>query len=164
MAGYHETFLKGKIAQAYQVLLEHFPQVEYETALKLSKPSQAVKKALFLSPKKCHRAEGLRLFFSGEDSHKVAAVLGFVIEDVVISRVRVGKKTVTYGFDASGPFKQQLVRRFFFRANTLVKKRTSLEELVLVYAGDDPDALIMQVYDLLADAILAIEQLSTEVK
>lgn len=160
MAGYLETFLKGKIAQAYQILLEHLPQTEYKTALKLPVPTRAVKKALGLHLKKRHRAESLQAFFSGEDGHKATAVLGVVTEDLVVAQVRVGKEVVTYGLDALGPFKEQWTKKLFSRSKKLVRRRISFEELMVVYANDDPDRLVEQVYDLLAEAILAIEHLT----
>ena len=160
MAGYLETFLKGKIAQAYQVLLEHFPQTAYETTLKLPAPTRAVKKALGLHLKKRHRAESLRAFFFAEDGHKVAAVLGVVTEDLVVAEVCVGKEVVTYGLDASGPFKEQWIKKLFSRSKKLQRKRVGFEELMVAYTGDDPDKLVEQIFDLLAEAILAIEQLT----
>lgn len=158
MPGYHEQFLQGRIAEAYQVLLEQSPEVQSLTPMELIRPTRSVMKRLAHHPKKVHRAESLKRLCCGTDGGAVTALLvARQVNEVLVTKKR-GKEVIRYGFDTIGPYREQWVRKFLLsRTRRLVRTRISFEELVLEHEGD-PDELVNRVRTILSDVIVAIEE------
>lgn len=159
MSKYKEAFLLERLAHGYTLLRRLVPQAKGKIILK--QPSKEMLRDISTMPKANSRVSHLKsLCLTAGD--KIAAVLLSRFparkEFVAVERRNEAGVTATYGFDGRGPFKEQLEKSFFTRKKKLVRRRISFEELVLACQGGDPDTLVNNIHELIADAIRAIEE------
>jgi hypothetical protein len=164
MSMYHAAFLRQRIGHGYALLLEIDPKIrQRKKSVGFLKPPKALLRSGGLNVKKRHRSDYLRsLFTSG--SCEAAAILRTIPKErsLITTNVYQEGELVAFGIDHLGPFKEQLEKRFLLPGKKLVRRRVSFEELLFVYHDEDPDTLINQVFDLLAEAIVSIEAKYTE--
>ncbi|MBP9728488.1 MAG: hypothetical protein KBD27_03895 [Candidatus Moranbacteria bacterium] len=157
MSKYETSFLRKRMVDAWDACQELSlkpksagPQ-KTPGRLRVKKASKAVAKQLACDPKKKHRARYLRLLFLLEGKR-----LGAILASPPVKQ-RELYITEMYGIDALGPFKERLEKLFLRRGKRLVRRRVSVEELLLTYPNDDPDVLINDILHFIANAINDVE-------
>lgn len=156
MLGYHASFLRNRIVQAYLYLLKLYPDKKKVRPIRLIRVPRMFSRLLITAPKTTQRAAALRAFFSGEGAHAIAAFLATFRGKFPSFVISVDGNDVEYGFDARGPYRREEKKPLFSRVKKLVRTQVSFEELFFRH-GQDPDLLYEQIFDLLASAVAAVE-------
>ena len=145
MSGYFESYMSGKIAQAYEVLLGRFPETERIEKLSLTDAPPDILCDLRFTPQQRLIARELRELFSGSDGHKIAALTRLAKESIVITQTRSTHGDTQYGIDRDGPY-----QLFFPKKLPLIRKkrpvlcRISFEELC--FSTERPKEVYLAVY------------------
>ena len=166
MSKWQTSFLRKRMADAYGLCQELLPESKRSAVsqkklgrLRVKKASKATVKQLACDPRKKHRARYLRLLFLLEGKR-----LGVILasppvrqRELEVAIVTQAGGPISFGIDGLGPFQERLEKLFLRRGKRLVRRRVSVEELLLVYPGDDPDVLINDILHFIANAINDVE-------
>lgn len=156
---YQETFFRKRIGHGYAVLMVLAPGTN-------TRPFKGVKSSRdhgemgIRHPKRLQRAVFLQDLFEAK-GREIGAMLRscFVpAHELITTRLGTRENRVTYGIDHGGPFVERFEKRFLMPKKKLVRRRVSFEELVMVYRGEDPDQLVNDIRNFIAEAIGALEQ------
>jgi len=146
MSGYIESYVSRRIAQAYQVLLERFPEAEKMTGLKLSAAPRQITESRAFRPMMRLVSSELRKLFSEESGRQLAVVLTLSDHGAQALLTEENEDgVVQYGIDHLGPYRLFHLKKLPFRSRRApVLTRISFEELCLCVG--DPKEVYGAVY------------------
>lgn len=153
MPGYVESYVERRVAQAYQMLLERFPEAEKMPGLKLVTVPRRITARPDFRPMMRLVATELRQLFSGEGGRQMAVVLALSDKQTIVLTVQEDKERhIQYGIDHLGPYKLFFLKKLpFRRKQEPVLVRISFEELCLRVG--DAKQVYRTVYVLVAVAL-----------
>ncbi|MBP9698221.1 MAG: hypothetical protein KBD65_03455 [Candidatus Moranbacteria bacterium] len=156
MPGYIESYVNRRIAQAYQVLLERFPEAENMAGLELIAAPRQVTESSDFRPMMTLVSSELRKLFSEESGRQLAVVLTLSSKQAqVLSTKESEDGSIQYGVDNLGPYQLFIPKKLpFRRRKSPVMTRISFEELC--FRVGDAKGVYGAVYVLIAVSVDAI--------
>lgn len=156
MPGYIESYVNRRVAQAYQVLLERFPEAEKMAGPKLCTAPRQITESKAFRPMMRLVSSELRKLFSEESGRQLAVVLALSNSGTQVLLTKESEDgLVQYGFDNLGPFQMFCPKKLPFRSRQdPVITRISFEELC--FRVGDPKGVYGAVYVLITVSVDAI--------
>ena len=145
-AGYVESYVNRRIAQAYQVLLGRSPELKQMAGLQLVEAPRRIMESRDFRPMMRLVSSELRKLFSEETGQQIAAVLTLSGSQAMVLGMKETRSGLTqYGLDNLGPYKLFLPKKLpLLRRKSPVMTRISFEELC--FCTGDPRMVYLTAY------------------